>query len=152
MKYYLDFKEMVNGKYIDLQGLELTGAEGDEFLRNLKNYVDYFKGVDKYKREFIEEVLLMMSEFACYQAAIKATVSAVTVTDPTDPDKKYIHARSVVSFEKSKRAWVNVYVQDAKQYFNPNYKSGIDPYVIKRYRSSVMLKLVEKLKSFCKGG
>jgi hypothetical protein len=151
MKYLVDFRKMVDGKYIDLGDFRASDDQADEFMKNIEEYLNYFKNIKSSERRVAEEVLLKMSEFACYQAAVKAKVSAVTVSDPSDKEKKYVHARSVVSFENKKRAWVSIYVPDGKVYFDPKYKSGIDPFVVKKYRSSVMLKLVEKLKSFCRG-
>jgi hypothetical protein len=152
MKYLVDFRKMVEGRYIDLGDFRASDEQSDEFIKNIEIYLNYFKHLPRSERMVAEEVLLMMSEFACYHAALKAKVSAVSVSDPSDKEKKYVHARSVVSFENKKRAWVSIYVPDGKVYFNSKYKSGIDPYVVKKYRSSVMLKLVEKLKSFCRGG
>lgn len=145
MKYYQDYIEMIEDKFIEEK--LFFGLHGDgnfEFQRKIQDLKSDLQNMYPNERAALIKGLQIMSELGCYKAALSAKINTAIVSDIKEPENKYVHVRGSVLYDKKKRVWISHYLGETEKYCDN--KGKVKTGVKESYRLNVVLKLVERLK------
>lgn len=135
-----DFKQMLNGTYIDedrLQGLNtnLISNQVYSLQRELSQLAEQ-------NGQVIQAALRLMAELSIYKRALDMEVRANQVPDPKVPERVYIQVRGAVPLAKGKRIWVGHYIGKREEVVDSDGK--VLPAKMSVGREAVVQKVVDR--------
>jgi len=137
---------MIEGAFINeklFDGLERV--DHDQLKREVNILTSDLQRMSSSEREIFERGLKIMSQIACYQAALSAKVSSAIVSDQKEANNRYVHVRGSVLFQKGKRVWVGHYIGEEKKHVDD--RGRVLAGILRFNRIHIIKKLVERLKS-----
>jgi hypothetical protein len=147
MTYYVDYKEMLESKYINTKHFD--GFRVNGIPRRVSELKLCISNNSNDNKIIIEDMLKQMSELAIYRMCLDLKMKTNFLKDPKDPTKKYVQVRGSVRISTNKRIWVGVYIGTDSEVCDPD--GNVFPEKFSEGREAVINKIVDRFKKMYLG-
>lgn len=135
-----DFKQMLNGTYIDQE--KMQGLKTNSISNQVYSLQRELTQLAEENEQVIKAALRLMAELSIYKRALEMEVRANQIPDPKVPERVYIQVRGAVPLAKGKRIWVGHYIGKREEVIDSD--GMVLPAKMSEGREAVVQKVVDR--------